>query len=175
MRKSVLALIVLAVLLFGTVFASAATDPDVTIVSPGETVYGSNLLVSIKMTAPKKIKVYLFEEKEKVGDTLVSIDPSAGGSLENKTLQSVSVIVPETYTGTGNLQFFNKQITDLNPGLYRIKVDTLDTAGAMTASSSSRFLMMEAASAPTSTEIFQTQPSGALQWVQNLLKTLFGN
>ena len=96
MRKSVLALIVLAVLLFGTVFASAATDPDVTIVSPGETVYGSNLLVSIKMTAPKKIKVYLFEEKEKVGDTLVSIDPSAGGSLENKTLQSVSVIVPET-------------------------------------------------------------------------------
>lgn len=175
MRKTIVVLIVLAVMIFGTVFASAATDPDVTIVSPGETVYGSNLLVSIKITAPKKIKVFLFEEKEKVGDTLVSIDTSANSSLEGKTLQSVSIISPETYTGTGSLQFFNKQIVDLNPGLYRIKVDTLDSAGAVSASSSRRFVMMEAASAPTSTAIFQTQPSGALQWVQNLLKTLFGN
>lgn len=175
MRKRVLAMIVLVVMIFGTVFASAATDPDVTIVSPGETVYGSNLLVSIKITAPKKIKVYLFEEKEKVGDTLVSIDPSVDSSLESKTLQSVSVIAPETYTGSASLQFFNKQIVNLNPGLYRIKVDTLDAVGAMTASSSRRFVMMEATLAPSSTAIFQTQPSGALQWVQNLLKTLFGN
>lgn len=175
MRRSILAIAILALLLFSTVFASAASDPAVTIVSPGESVYGSSLLVSVKMTAPKTIKVFVYEEKEKVGDTLVSIDTATVTTLEDKVLQSVSILTPETYTGSGSLQFYNKQITDLKPGIYRIKVDTLDSNGIATASSSVRVALMEAPAAGTGTTIFQTQSSGALQWVQNLLKTLFGN
>ena len=90
------------------------------------------------MTAPKTIKVFVYEEKEKVADTLVSIDTATVTSLEDKVLQSVSILTPETYTGTGSLQFYNKQITDLKPGIYRIKVDTLDSSGIATASSSVR-------------------------------------
>ena len=51
-RKLSLALVAVLVLLCGTVFASADADSAVTIVSPGQTVYGSTLLVSVKITEP---------------------------------------------------------------------------------------------------------------------------
>ncbi len=178
MKRLVMIFTVLAVLFCNIVFVAAASDPAVTIVSPSQSVTGSNLLISVKMTAPKTIKVYCYEEKEKVGDTLVSIDPTAV-SEENfsaKTLVSVSVMTPETFEGTGSLQFYNKQINDITPGLYRIKVEVLDKSKTVTASSTLRALVIPKDSdASSGSEIFQSQQSGALQWVQNLLKSIFKN
>jgi hypothetical protein len=175
-KKLVIALLVVMSLLCSTVFASATVDPAVTIVSPTQTVYGNSLLVSIKMTAPKTIKVYVYEEKQKVGDTLVSIDPSAALSedIDLTSIFGVSIITPQTFTGTGSLQFYNKQLSEVTPGLYRIKVETLGIEGTVTASSSTRVVVMPAEST-TGSAIFQTQQSGAFQWVQNLLKSIFGN
>jgi hypothetical protein len=177
MKKTIMALVLMVVLLCSTVFA-AASDPAVTIVSPAETVSGNNLLVSVKMTAPKTIKVYVYEEKEKVGDTLVSIDPATVSeeNFSSKTLFSVSVITPETFVGTGNLQFYNKQINDVTPGLYRVKVEVLDKSNAVTATSTVRTVVMPKESQTAAgSEIFQSQQSGALQWVQNLIKSIFKN
>lgn len=178
MKKRVMAFVIIMVLLCGTVFASAASDPAVTIVSPAQTVYGNNLLVSIKMTAPKSIKVFVYEEKQKVGDTFVSLDPVAARKqdIDSSNIYSISIMTPETFKSTGELQFYNKQINDVSPGLYRIKVQTLDASGAVTASSSSRVVVMPKDSESASgSAIFETQQSGALQWVQNLLKSIFGN
>ncbi len=178
MNKTVMALVLAIVLLCSTAFAAATTDPAVSIVSPAQTVSGNSLLVSVKMTAPKTIKVFVYEEKEKVGDTLVSIDPAAVSdeNFSSKTLFSVSVITPETFEGTGDLQFYNKQINDVTPGLYRIKVEVLDKAGAVTATSTLRTVVMPKDSeTATGNEIFQSQQTGALQWVQNLIKSIFKN
>ena len=176
MRRIISVLLILSVFLCGTVFAAATADPAVTIVSPSQTVSGNNLLVSVKMTAPKTIKVYVYEEKEKVGDTLVSIDPAAVAEegFSSKTLYSVSLITPETFEGTGDLQFYNKQIDDITPGLYRIKVEVIDKDNAVTASSTHRTVVMPKDSeTATGNEIFQSQQTGALQWVQNLIKSIF--
>ena len=61
------------VLASATIFASAS-DPEVSIISPTQTVSGNNLLISVRVTAPITIKVYAYEEKQKIGDTYVSID-----------------------------------------------------------------------------------------------------
>lgn len=178
MKNRILSVIILLVILCGTVFASGAQDPAITIVSPSTTVYGDNLLVSVKMTAPKTIKVFVYEEKKKVGDTLVSIDPEAISEkdLTNSTIMSVSVMTPETFTGSASLQFYNKQLSEITPGLYRIKVDTLDANGLSVASVSTQVAVMSKDSQPKEdSKIFQSQQSGALQWVQNLLKSIFGN
>lgn len=179
MKRRIMLLVLTMVLLCGTVFSYAAADTAVTIVSPGETVYGDNLLISIKVTAPRTLKISLYEEKQKVGDTLVSIDPETAdlSKLTSNDITSVSYMTTETYTATGNLQFYSKQLEKVSPGLYRLKVETVNSAGEVTASSSSRFVMMKQnANAAAGSEIFQTtQQPGALQWVQNFLKSLFGN
>lgn len=178
MKKQVMALIMTIVLLSGTIFASGATDPAISIISPVATVYGDNLLVSVKMTAPKTIKVSIYEEKQKIGDTLVSIDPlvSVENDLSEIVISSVLLASPETFTGTGNLQFYNKQLEKVTPGLYRIKVDTLDTNGVSTASISTQVAVMPKDSQTKEDgTIFQSQQSGALQWVRNFLKSIFGN
>ena len=177
MKKVVIAFLLIMMLMCNVAFA-AASDPAVTIVSPSQSVTGTNLLVSVKMTAPKSIKVYVYEEKEKNGDDLISIDPSTvtEESLATKTLYSVSVMTPEVYEGTGNLQFYNKQLNDITPGLYRIKVEVLDKSGSVTASSVLNTLVMPKESETANgNEIFQSQSTGALQWVQNLLKNIFKN
>lgn len=177
MKKRVMTLIVIAIMLCSTVFVSAASDPAVSIVSPAQTVYGENLLVSIKITAPRTIRVSVYEEKQKVGNNLTSINPSSvsKSKLNSKTIHSVPVISSEKFSGTDNLQFYNKQIKKATPGLYRIKVDTINASGAVIASSGTRVVVMPKSSGVTGSAIFETQQYGALQWVQNLLKSIFGN
>jgi len=178
LKKRNIALFVIMVLLCSTIFAYAASDPDITIVSPAQTVYGDNLLVSVKMAAPKTMKVSVYEEKQKVGDTLVSIDPSEVDEkkIDSSKIYSVSIMMPETYTGTGNLQFYNKQLNEISPGLYKIKVETLNAAGEVAASNSMRVVVMSKESeAATGSAIFESGQPGAFQWVQNLLKSIFGN
>lgn len=175
MKRRITILVIMMVFLCGTVFTNAA-DPAVSIISPNQTVNGNNLLISIKVTEPKTIKVYAYEEKQQVGDTLISIDPAvASDANHSMTIKSISLMMPETLKVTGNLQFYNKQINDLNPGLYRIKVETLDSNGEVTSFSNTRVVMMPKDEMVSGNAIFQTQQPGALQWVQNLLKSIFGN
>lgn len=174
MRKTLVFILLIAMMMLNIGFVFAASDPDVSIVSPSQNVSGNSLLVSIKLTAPKTIKVYVYEEKEKVGDKLVSVDPTK--DLSGKTFYSVSMMTAETFESTGTLQFYNKQFNDVNPGIYRIKVEVLDKSSAVTASSSLRTIVTAKENEINkASEIFQTQQTGALQWVQNLLKSLFKN
>jgi hypothetical protein len=172
-----MAMIVLVIMLCGTVMSFAAADPAVTIISPTDTAYGENLLVSIKVTAPRTIKVSVFEEKQKDGDTLISINPLTTdlSKITSSDICSVSVMTPAKYQTTGTLQFYNKEIK-VSPGLYRVKVDTLNANNDVVASTSSRVVVeAQQSNVVSGSAIFQTQQPGALQMVQNFLKSLFGN
>ena len=51
-------------------------------------------------------------------------------------------MTPETVDVTGNLHFYSKKLENLNPGLYRIKVETLNSDGEVVSYTNARTVMM---------------------------------
>ena len=201
-RCKFIAIMLVVMMMFSTVFASAASDPAVTIVSPAvESVVNSDsLLISIKITKPETIKVSVFEEKQLVGEELKSVDVNNIETLEaatTATSSSVSVdgavtttsvtasgvttkfvseevIVPETFTSTNTLSFYTKQLNNVTPGLYKVKVDTIDAEGMALYSTENLVVVKGVASEAEKTDLFETNQSGISQFLQNLLKSIFG-
>ena len=145
-RAKLIAIMLIFMMMFSTVFASAASDPNVTIVSPAvESVVNSDsLLISLKITKPETIKVSVFEEKQLVGEELKSVDVNNIETLQAATTATASsvttdgvavasgvtakfvskeVMVPETFTSTNTLSFYTKQLNNVTPGLYKVKVE----------------------------------------------------
>ena len=201
-RCKFIAIMLVVMMMFSTVFASAASDPAVTIVSPAvESVVNSDsLLISIKITKPETIKVSVFEEKQLVGEELKSVDVNNIETLEaatTATSSSVSVdgavtttsvtasgvttkfvseevMVPETFTSTNTLSFYTKQLNNVTPGLYKVKVDTIDAEGNVLYSTENLVVVKGVASEAEKTDLFETNQSGISQFLQNLLKSIFG-
>ena len=190
------ALILVLILMFTTICASAASDPAVTIISPAsETVVCSDsLLISVKITKPETIKVYLYEEKQVAGDKLISVDvnnlealqTAADAAASTQATASVTasgvttsfvsqeIMIPETFTSTNTLSFYTKQINNVTPGLYKLKVDTVDTDGKVLYSSQNLVVVKGVASETEKSDLFESNQSGISQFLQNLLKTIFG-
>lgn len=217
MKKMIIVLtVMLMLLLSSTVFASAASDPAVTIVNPANqsAVASDSLLVSVKMTQPKTIKVYVYEIKQVVNGVESSIDVNAlvkmsekstaaggkttetagtaggkaadtgsavagGGSgttaagISEKEKKYVAVGDGEKFTCSNELSFATKQVNDLTPGLYAVRVDTIDSAGKKLYSSEAQVAVLGKQTAEEQGKIFETPQNGALQFFQNLLKNLF--
>ena len=201
-RCKFIAIMLVVMMMFSTVFASAASDPAVTIVSPAvESVVNSDsLLISIKITKPETIKVSVFEEKQLVGEELKSVDVNNIETLEaatTATSSSVSVdgavtttsvtasgvttkfvseevMVPETFTSTNTLSFYTKQLNNVTPGLYKVKVDTIDAEGKVLYSTENLVVVKGVASEAEKTDLFENTQSGISQFLQNLLKSIFG-
>lgn len=181
MKKFVVVLMVVLSILFSTVTANAAADPSVMLVNPAplSTVYSNNLLISVKLTQPRKIKVTLYEQKQIVNGTPTAVNISSltvsNGSVNSANLQPYLYGTPGEFVSTNNLSFYTKQVNGLKPGLYQIKIDTLDaTTGAQLYTSSSYFAVKEKTE-EADTKIFETPQSGTMQFLQNLLKTIFGD
>jgi hypothetical protein len=179
MRKLIVVLTVVLSLLCSTIVASAATDPNVILVNPkyNSTVYSNNLLISIKMTQPKSIKVSVFEEKQVVNGTLSAVNvnmlTTSNGSINNASFTSVAVGVPAKFESKNNLSFYTKQI-NIKPGLYRIRIDTLDAAGKEIFTRNS-YVVVKEKTEEAEAKIFETPQSGTMQFLQNLLKNIFGD
>ena len=180
MRKLIIVLTIILSLLCSTFVSSAAGDPSVVLVNPisNSTVHSSNLLISVKLTQPRTIKVSVFEEKQMVNGTLSSINlntlTTSNGTVNNASFTSVSVAPPATFTSNRNLSFYTKQVNDLKPGLYRIQIDTLDDAKKVINTSNS-YVAVKEKTAEAEARIFETPQSGTMQFLQNLLKTIFGD
>ncbi|MCR5482197.1 MAG: hypothetical protein K6F52_05320 [Clostridia bacterium] len=167
----ILALILSLLLSTSAVFAAA--NPNVTIASPvsGSTVSSSSLLVSVKVTAPTTIKVGV-AKLMKTADT-----PATAAEYEKAvkegTLSSfttASVFQDEPFKTKNNLSFYTKKLENMSPGVYRVKVETLGSAGTAVYSSSRYVIMKSEASAAV--DFSSTQP-GAVQFLQGLLKSIF--
>lgn len=177
MRKLITVLIVVLSLLCSPIVASAANDPNVTLVNPvsNSAVFSSNLLISVKLTQPKTIKVAVYEEKQMANGTWSAVNvntlTTSNGSINNTSFKSFP-ITAEQFTSNNNLSFYTKQVNNLKPGLYRIRIDTLDSAGKATHTTNSYVAVKEKTE---DEKIFETPQSGTMQFLQNLLKTIFGS
>lgn len=185
MRKYLIALVVILSMLCSTVITSAAPDPAVVLVNPvsNSSVYSNNVLISIKVTQPKIIRVRVFEEKQMVNGTLsaVTVNMNSAATINNSDINktnytSIPVTTAASFTCSNNLSFYTKQINGLNQGLYRIQIDTVDATGKILYSNSSYVSVKEKESeVGVESKIFETPQSGTLQFFQNLLKTIFSN
>jgi len=179
MRKLIVVLTVVLSLLCSTIVASAATDPNVILVNPkyNSTVYSNNLLISVKLTQPKSIRVSVFEEKQVVNGTLSAVNvntlTTSNGSINNASFTSVSVGDPAKFESKNNLSFYTKQI-NVKPGLYRIRIETLDAAGKEIFTRNS-YVVVKEKTEEAEAKIFETPQSGTMQFLQNLLKNIFGD
>jgi hypothetical protein len=178
MKKLIIVLTVIFTLLCSTMISSAAEDPSVVLVNPGPTVYSNNLLISIKLTEPRIIKVKVFEEKQMVNGTLAAINlntvTTTNGTMNTAGFTSEIVSDPAPFTSSNSLSFYTKQVNGLKPGLYRIQIDTLDEAGKILYTDNS-YVAVKEKPAVSGEKIFETPQSGTMQFLQNLLKTIFGD
>ncbi len=184
MRKYLIVLITVLAMLFTTATCYAVSDPAVTIVNPtgSSTIYSTNLLISVKIAKAATIRVSVSEEKKKVNETLysTSIDEIQKAELAKRegrigsTIVSIPYGEPNTYTSYNNLSFFTKKYENVQPGVYRIKVDTM-YQGQVAYSSENLVTMKDKEPQVMATSIFTSSQSGATQFLQNLLKTIFGN
>lgn len=177
MRKCMLVFMIIFVMMFGTVFATAAPDDSVTIVSPSHesTIYSDSLLVSVKVTEAKTFRITVYEEKRQAEDgTMVSLDVASLADIDAVTVQNVVVGSAETFVSTSNLSFYTKQISDVTPGVYRVKVESLNSANQAAYITNSYFIVRDPAEKPA-TEVFETQQTGLLKSLQSFLKNLFGS
>lgn len=177
MKKLIMVLTVVLCLLTSTVVASAATDPNVVLVNPASssTIYSNTLLISVKITQPKTIQVTVYEEKQMVNGTLSAVNvntlTASNGAVSSTSLHP-TLITTEKHTSTNNLSFYTKQVNGLKPGLYRIEVKAMDPSGKETGVSNNRVVIKE--KAEEETKVFESTQSGTMQFLQSLLKSIFG-
>lgn len=159
MKKMIAVLTIVLTLLCSTVFSSATENPNVVLVNPAanSVVYSSNLLISVKLTQPITIRVIVYEDK----------------TLNDSSFTPVLVKAFPAFSSNNNLSFYTQQVNGLKPGLYKIQVDTLDAAYRPVHTNSSQVIIREKTEADT--KILDTPQSGTMQFLQNLLKTIFGS
>jgi hypothetical protein len=176
----------IAVLATGFVFADAAA-----IVSPAANsiVYTDSLLVSVKVTELKTIRVSVYAEKVTSGDKLVNADVSKFTEADLKAAAGdpkytdVLLADPAEYTNTLEIGFYTKQIA-VSPGLYKVKAETLETVmewpeGAVepvekTIVTETKSSLVAVKKKPTEekTQVFQNNSTGAITFIRKILKGL---
>ena len=185
-RRIVSLILVFAMLSTGIVFADAAA-----IVSPAANsiVYTDSLLVSVKVTERKTIRVSVYAEKVVSGDKLVNADVSKFTEADLKAAAGsgkyTDVLLGEaaTYTNTVEIGFYTKQIA-VSPGLYKVKAETLETVmewpeGAtepvekiIVTETKSSLVAVKKKPVEEKPQVFQNNSTGAVTFIRKILKGL---
>ena len=185
-RRIVSLILVFAMLSTGIVFADAAA-----IVSPAANsiVYADSLLVSVKVTELKTIRVSVYAEKVVSGDKLVNADVSKFTEADLKAAAGsgkyTDVLLGEaaTYTNTVEIGFYTKQIA-VSPGLYKVKAETLETVmewpeGAtepvekiIVTETKSSLVAVKKKPVEEKPQVFQNNSTGAVTFIRKILKGL---
>ncbi len=177
MKKVIMALVLVLTLLCGSCFVCAASDPAVTVVNPqgNSTVYADNILISVKVTATRVLKITVFEEKLLNEDgSLSSLDSlEALGQVTAGSLRHVVVSPAETFYSNGNLSFYTKELKGITPGIYKLRVTTLDENGRTQYLQECYVVVRPPSEAKALS--FQSEQSGVLSFLQSFLKNIFGN
>lgn len=156
-RKVFIALAVILCLIVSTVPAFAGTslhrDPYITIISPVQDSVMKNgkVLVSVKMNAPRTIKMSLYKESD----------------------SSHTLIRSERYSSSKSLSYYTRQLTGLSPGVYCINISTLNSAGKAIYASEIYIKIQKQSSSTVKVDVFNSQNSSNSFWA-SLLKRLLG-
>ena len=149
-RKALIALAVVVCLIFSTLPAFAATslskDPNIVVVSPTKNAVmkTGTVLVSVKMTAPRTIRMSLYEE----------------------TKSGRSLIRTEKYSSSRSLSYYPRQLTGLD-------ISTLNSAGSAIYASEIYVKVQKRTSDTVKVDVFNSQNSSSSFWA-TLLKKLLG-
>ena len=185
-RRIASLILVFAMLATSFVFADAAA-----IVSPAANsiVYTDNLLVSVKVTELKTIRVSVYAERVVSGDKLVNADVSKFTEADLKAAAGsadyTDVLLGEAaeYTNTVEIGFYTKQIS-VTPGLYKVKAETLETVmewpeGAtepvekvIVTETKSSLVAVKVKPVEEKTQVFQNNSTGAVTFIRKILKGL---
>ena len=185
-RRIASLILVFAMLATSFVFADAAA-----IVSPAANsiVYTDSLLVSVKVTELKIIRVSVYAEKIYSGDKLVTPDVSKFTEADLKAAAGsgkyTDVLLGEaaTYTNTVEIGFYTKQIS-VTPGLYKVKAETLETVmewpeGAtepvekvIVIETKSSLVAVKKKPVEEKPQVFQNNSTGAVTFIRKILKGL---
>ena len=185
-RRIASLILVFAMLSTGIVFADAAA-----IVSPAANsiVYTDSLLVSVKVTELKTIRVSVYAERVVSGDQLVNADVSKFTEADLKAAAGsgkyTDVLLGEaaTYTTTVEIGFYTKQIA-VSPGLYKVKAETLETVmewpeGAtepvekiIVTETKSSLVAVKKKPVEEKPQVFQNNSTGAVTFIRKILKGL---
>lgn len=185
-RRIVSLILVFAMLSTSIVFADAAA-----IVSPAANsiVYTDSLLVSVKVTELKTIRVSVYAERVVSGDKLVNADVSKFTEADLKAAAGsgkyTDVLLGEaaTYTNTVEIGFYTKQIA-VSPGLYKVKAETLETVmewpeGAtepvekiIVTETKSSLVAVKKKPVEEKPQVFQNNSTGAVTFIRKILKGL---
>jgi len=175
LKKILVSLVLICVLLCGSVFAFAGADPSVTIVSPSNesTIYSDNFLISVKMTKAGTYTISLYEEMERLDDgTQVPLSVETLADIDAQSLVNAAVGEPETFVSINSMSFYTKQVNHVTPGVYRIKVESLNSAGQTEYTTNSYFIVKDKEAKPAAVNLETPQP-GFLKSIQSFLKNIF--
>ena len=91
-------------------------------------------------------------------------------------LSSTLVYGVDTFACTNNLSFYTKQIEKLEPGLYKLQINTVDNSGKVLFDTSKNIVIRDKQSEPIGTSLIfvDSQPS-TMQLIQNFFKSIFGS
>lgn len=179
MRKLLTAFVIVLTLFCSTVSSFAAQDPNVVLVNPASysIVYSNNLLISVKITQPKNIRVNFYQEMQTVNgtQTAVTIGSQAtfASTVSGGSYSDVAVTSAAFYASTNNLSFFTKQYTNLKPGLYKVKIDTMDSSYKEVLYSTISYVAVKEKTESADEANLEAPQSGTMQFLQNILKTIF--
>lgn len=95
---------------------------------------------------------------------------STGESVKKYT--DFTVGEAELFSNESGISFYTKQVSEVQPGLYRVKVELLDADGLVKSASSSVIAVKDKSLAPQDDVLDAPQP-GAVTVIQNLLKSIF--
>lgn len=127
--------------------AVVVEEPTATIVSPLENsiVSSDSFLVSVKLNKAATIKVSIYEEKVKKTEVVTSyvsgtavtktavsyegVNTTTFEAIDFKTRASYTDVLyttPASYTSKDNIGFYSSTIENVEPGLYKVVVETVE-------------------------------------------------
>lgn len=173
MRRKIFSILMILVLCICSFSASFADDSTYSIISPQTNpdgiVYCDNLLVSVKVSEDSTLRFTLYSYPNYSSVASISEVPAVAFTLKEQ------VGIPEVFQTEGNINFYTKQISDIEPGLYSLKVDILDENSNTVSSYSKYFIAKPTASKLVNNSVYESQPSSKVLFFQSVFKSLFGS
>ena len=179
----VMLLVLVAILAMGAPAALATYEtqttpnPNITIVNPvaGSVVYSNNILVSVKMTAPVSINVFVEREFVITEDGNESVSITEHLEKDSTQIYSTLVSEPNKITNANNLSFHTELVGNVEPGVYRITVETINAQGDVIHVNSNLVEIRSVEENQANMIPTDGPGSGTAQFLQNILRAIFGN
>lgn len=168
---SVIMAVLLTVFSYSAVFAMETNTYNIInpqTASDGVT-YSDNLFISVKVAENTRMRFTLhFYPNCTQASTLNDVPAAAFTVREQKGLT-------ETFNGSDHISFYTRQVKNIEPGLYSLKIEVLDDNKNILSGETRYFLVKPNAAKMANSSIYESAPSGKVLFFQSVFKSLFGS